>query len=90
MIMYIICLDCGPLPTILYGTTYGNGTTTVGMNVTVNCSEGYNASSDTILCQPNGTWSSVICIPEGNVPLKHLNKYFAKMYIQTKSVFQEL
>ena len=76
MILNITCLDCGPLPTINYGTAYGNGTTTVGMNVTVNCSEGYNASSDTILCQSNGTWSSVKCIPEGNVQLTHLNKHF--------------
>lgn len=77
--------DCGHLPNISYGAAYGNGTTTVGVNATVNCSLGYNASSPIVTCQHNGSWSSVSCIPQGKL---YIQQALPSHYVQSCHINQ--
>ncbi|KAH3837217.1 hypothetical protein DPMN_110598 [Dreissena polymorpha] len=63
----MLLLDCGPLPTLSYGTASSTDTT-YRSTATITCHTGYSLHGNaTLTCNSNGIWGNVegACEPLG-------------------------
>jgi hypothetical protein len=65
-IPFEMSLDCGTLNTISNGTLQlDSNITTYGATATVNCSIGYHATVESVLCNSSGLWGDAHCKIKG-------------------------
>lgn len=68
--MYIpVFTGCQSLPVINNGAVTAVGNTTVGAYATVTCDNGYEPSTQKVMCKMSGTWETASCKPKGKITL---------------------